>query len=107
MFHVKHLLDRPVIIDSLPFLDYSLVMNPLNLYSLPLLFTLVMLLLGVYFIRRGLNRRHALLLGILALGMVAIWYVVRPVQTPHEDLTDLRSQIGAGLPVLLEFQSPY
>ncbi|HSF82883.1 MAG TPA: hypothetical protein VLA49_16735 [Anaerolineales bacterium] len=48
-----------------------------------------------------------MILVILALGLAAVWYFARPVQTPHGELADFRNQIRAGTPVLLEFQSPY
>jgi len=82
-------------------------MNPLNLYSALLLFLLILLLAGGFILRRGPSRERALILVILALGLAAVWYFARPVQTPHGELADFRNQIGAGTPVLLEFQSPY
>jgi hypothetical protein len=82
-------------------------MNPLNLYSGPLLLVLVILLTGFVLLRRGVNRGRVAVLVLLALALVAGWWFVRPVQTPHADLASLQGQIGIGTPVLLEFQSPY
>jgi hypothetical protein len=82
-------------------------MNPLNLYSAPLLLVIVILLAGVVLLRRGVSRGRVVALGLIGLGLLAGWWFVRPVQTPHADIAALRSQIGAGTPVLLEFQSPY
>ena len=82
-------------------------MNPINLYSAPLLFLFVLLLAGGFLMRRGASLERLLALAVLALGLVAIWYLLRPVQTSPVELAELRSRIGAGRPVLLEFQSPY
>jgi len=84
-----------------------IIMNPLNLYSAPLLILFVILLAGLFLLRPGLSLVRLLVLALLTLGMAVIWYRLRPVQTPHTDVEDLRSQISAGTPVLLEFQSPY
>jgi len=82
-------------------------MNPINLYSAPLLIVIVILFAGFVLLRRGVSRVRVAALVLLALALVAGWWFVRPVQTPHADLDSLRGQIGVGMPVLLEFQSPY
>ena len=41
-------------------------------------------------------------------ALVTSWFVLHPVQTPlMDDAKKVQSLIGAGTPVLLEFQSPY
>jgi hypothetical protein len=82
-------------------------MNPLNLYSAPLLAIFANLVTGTVLLRRGVNPWRVAVLVLLALGLLAVWWLVRPVQTPHADLAALEDQIGAGTPVLLELQSPY
>jgi hypothetical protein len=82
-------------------------MNPLNLYSALLLILIILLLAGRYLLRRGVSRGRLLVFGLIAVGVVGGWFALRPVQTPHQASAELRSQIGAGTPVLLEFQSPY
>jgi ferric-dicitrate binding protein FerR (iron transport regulator) len=72
-----------------------------------MLLVIVILLAGFVLLRRGVSRGRVALLVLLALALVAGWWFVRPVQTPHADLASLQGQIGAGTPVLLEFQSPY
>jgi hypothetical protein len=67
----------------------------------------IILIAGVVLLRRGVSRGRVAVLVVLALALVAGWWFVRPVQTPHADIAALRAQIGAGTPVLLEFQSPY
>jgi hypothetical protein len=82
-------------------------MNPLNIYSAPLLVILIILVAGVVLLRRGVSRGRVVALGLIGLGFLAGWWFVRPVQTSHADIAALRAQIGAGTRVLLEFQSPY
>ena len=82
-------------------------MNPFNLYSALLFILFVLLLAGYFLLRPGLSLERLLILALLAFGLLFGWYRLRPVQTPHTDVEDLRSQISAGTPVLLEFQSPY
>lgn len=46
--------------------------------------------------------------GVIVAALVASWVILRPVQTPlMDDAKKVQSLIGAGTPVLLEFQSPY
>jgi hypothetical protein len=82
-------------------------MNPLNLYSALLLILIILVIAGRYLLRRGVDRKRILFFALLAVAVIGGWYLLRPVQTPHQASAQLRSQIGAGRPVLLEFQSPY
>jgi len=46
--------------------------------------------------------------GVIVAGLVVSWVMLHPRQTPLlEDARAVQAQIGAGRPVLLEFQSPY
>ncbi len=46
--------------------------------------------------------------GVIVVGFVTAWAILHPTQTPlMDDTKKVRSLIGAGTPVLLEFQSPY
>ncbi len=46
--------------------------------------------------------------GVIVAGLSVSWVILHPRQTPlMEDARAVQAQIGAGLPVLLEFQSPY
>jgi hypothetical protein len=46
--------------------------------------------------------------GVIVAALAASWVVLHPVQTPlMDDAKKVQSLIGAGTPVLLEFQSPY
>lgn len=82
-------------------------MNPINLYSSILLLGLLLLVAWRVVMRRKVTPARSMALAVLALALIVVWWIVRPVQTPFEDLSSLSAQIGAGQPVLLEFQSPY
>ena len=82
-------------------------MNFINQYS-ALLFGLGLLtLVAVLLLRRGLKPARVIVLVLVGLGLLVGWYVLRPQQTPHAQLSELQAPIGAGTPVLLELQSPY
>lgn len=47
-------------------------------------------------------------LGLVIIGLVVAWTLLHPTQTPlMKDAKTVQSMIGQGVPVLLEFQSPY
>jgi hypothetical protein len=46
--------------------------------------------------------------GVIVATLIASWVILHPTQTPlMDDAQQVKSMIGAGTPVLLEFQSPY
>ncbi len=46
--------------------------------------------------------------GVIVAGLATAWLVLHPHQTPlMQDAKSVQALIGAGTPVLLEFQSPY
>ena len=58
------------------------------------------------------NRARAKQAAYLALALVAVailvaWYFLRPTPSVLANTTEIQAQIGSGVPVLLEFQSPY
>lgn len=45
---------------------------------------------------------------VIAASLITAWIVLHPRQTPlMDDARAVQNMIGAGTPVLLEFQSPY
>jgi hypothetical protein len=47
-------------------------------------------------------------LGVVILGLAMAWILLHPTQTPlMDDAKKVQAMIGQGVPVLLEFQSPY
>ncbi len=52
--------------------------------------------------------RDFLSFGVIVAGLLVAWLILHPHQTPlMKDAKSVQSMIGAGTPVLLEFQSPY
>lgn len=52
--------------------------------------------------------RDFIALGVVIIGLLLAWTLLHPTQTPlMEDAKAVQSMIGQGVPVLLEFQSPY
>ncbi len=46
--------------------------------------------------------------GVIVAGLATAWLILHPHQTPLlRDAQSVQAMIGAGTPVLLEFQSPY
>lgn len=46
--------------------------------------------------------------GVIVAGLATAWLILHPHQTPLlTDAKSVQAMIGAGTPVLLEFQSPY
>lgn len=46
--------------------------------------------------------------GVIVVGLVTAWIILHPRQTPlMDDAKSVQAMIGAGTPVLLEFQSPF
>ncbi|HWR65003.1 MAG TPA: hypothetical protein VN364_02680 [Bellilinea sp.] len=58
-------------------------------------------------LRRGFSLGKGLLLGALLLLLLAAWIVLHPAGDRTASAQQIRDQIGAGKPVLLEFLSPY
>ena len=79
-----------------------------NQYSFLISALFLCLLLGLLLLRRRAGlRRGAIILGSVALFMLVFWLLARPIQTANPDPAAVRAQIGSGMPVLLEFQSPF
>ena len=52
--------------------------------------------------------RDFLSFGVIVAGLGVAWLILHPHQTPlMNDAKSVQAMIGAGTPVLLEFQSPY
>lgn len=80
----------------------------INQYSTVIFITVLVLAVSLFLFKRKLHMRTLILPGMIIAGSITAWFFLRPVQTPlMEDASKVQSMIGAGKPVLLEFQSPY
>ncbi len=83
-------------------------MNPfINQHSFTLLGAMALLTLSVVLLRDGPKPSDFLAIGSLAAGLVLAYLLLNPGASTERDADRVRAQIGAGVPVLLEFQSPY
>jgi thiol-disulfide isomerase/thioredoxin len=58
-------------------------------------------------LRRGSRASELVALASLALGFLAAYWLLRPGPSTLANAAAVTNRIGAGQPVLLEFQSPY
>jgi thioredoxin 1 len=79
-----------------------------NQYSFVLLALGLVMVAGVILLTRKPRWNDYLAFAVLLGGLVAAWAILHPRQTPlMDDARMVQEMIGAGTPVLLEFQSPY
>jgi hypothetical protein len=79
-----------------------------NQYSALWIAGAFVLLVGLILFREKPKARDFVALGVVIIGLVVAWVLLHPRQTPlMEDSRTVQSMIGQGVPVLLEFQSPY
>ena len=63
---------------------------------------------GLVFLTNKPRLRDFISFGVIVAGLLVAWLVLHPRQTPlMGDAKSVQAMIGAGKPVLLEFQSPY
>ncbi len=67
----------------------------------------IFVLAAFFLLRDGVKLKDVLLLCGLLVLLVLLWLPLRPRQKLPAQGAGLLAQIGAGLPVLLEIQSPY
>jgi uncharacterized membrane protein YccC len=79
-----------------------------NQYSILWIAGTFMLLVALILFQHKPKTSDFVALGVVIIGLVVAWLLLHPTQTPlMEDAKTVRSMIGQGKPVLLEFQSPY
>jgi len=66
-----------------------------------------LLLVAALLLRDGLRPADLIALGALCLGLALAYALLRPRDSTQTQADDARARIGQGVPVLLEFQSPY
>jgi uncharacterized protein YjeT (DUF2065 family) len=66
------------------------------------------LVAGLVLLTHGPKLRDFIAFGAIVAGLVVAWIILHPHQTPLiPSAKAVEQMIGAGKPVLLEFQSPY
>lgn len=79
-----------------------------NQYSLFLILIVFLATAAFFLFRRGIRIQEIIAFLAIFAGLAVAWMALRPTQTPLSDaVSDVQARIGAGRPVLLEFQSPY
>ena len=80
----------------------------LNQYSFITIALGIILVAGLILLTKKPKWNDYLAFGVVVAGLIAVWVILHPVQTPLiGDAKNVQAMIGAGKPVLLEFQSPY
>ncbi len=63
---------------------------------------------GLVLLTNKPHLRDFVAFGVIVAGLLVAWLVLHPRQTPLPgEARSVQAMIGAGRPVLLEFQSPY
>ena len=82
-------------------------MRFINQYSFTIIAVIAIVLLAYFLFRKGFEPSNLTLVGALILGLVLAFLILRPGPSTSQDSEEVLAQIGAGQPVLLEFQSNY
>lgn len=79
----------------------------INQHSFVLGALLLLLVAALFLFRQRVSPGDLIVLAALAAALLIGWTVLKPSQTVGGEVAEVQAQIGAGKPVLLEFQSPY
>jgi hypothetical protein len=82
-------------------------MQIINQYSLIIFGLVGLIAVALLLMRSGKGRGRIAVLAVVTLALLGGWAAFRPTATPAAAVSQVRAQIGQGLPVLLELQSPY
>jgi uncharacterized membrane protein (DUF373 family) len=83
------------------------VFQYLNQHSYTLGAALALAILALWLFRDGITLNDLLAFGALTLGLGVAYFFFNPGESTDADPEAVIEQIGAGTPVLLEFQSPF
>jgi LPXTG-motif cell wall-anchored protein len=79
-----------------------------NQYSLLWVVIVLLAIVGFFLFRRKHHLPEIIAFLVICGGLAVAWFALRPTQSPMAGAAaDVQARIGAGKPVLLEFQSPY
>ena len=77
----------------------------INYNSFLLSVVIIFIGMAVALLRRGRGPRQLAALGAVGLVLVLVYFGMRPAGADSDQSAEIQTQIGAGTPVLLEFQS--
>jgi len=84
------------------------MISTFNQYSFILISFALIVVAGFILLSKNPRWNDFLAFGVIVAGFIAAWIIMHPVQTQlMGDAKNVQAMIGAGKPVLLEFQSPY
>lgn len=78
-----------------------------NQHSFTLGAAVSLALLAIWLFRDGVTLNDLLAFGALALGLGIAYFFFKPGESSESSPAAVLEEIGAGTPVLLEFQSPF
>src|SRR5512141_2745103 len=79
-----------------------------NHYSFLWIAVCLTIVAGLVLLTNKPRLRDFISFGVIVAGLLVAWLVLHPHQTPlMNDATSVQAMIGAGTPVLVEFQPPY
>jgi hypothetical protein len=78
-----------------------------NQHSFLIAAATAILLLAIVLLRDGVRPSDLFALGALCLGLALAYVLLRPGESTRTQVEAVQAEIGRGVPVLLEFQSPY
>jgi hypothetical protein len=79
-----------------------------NQYSLLWIVIVLLAVVGFFLFSKTHRLPEIITFLVICTGLAVAWLALRPTQTPLAGTAaEVRARIGAGKPVLLEFQSPY
>ena len=77
-------------------------------YSFPIVAVVLVAAAGFMLLANKPKLNDYLAFAVIVIGLITSWVILHPRQTPlMDDAKAVRAMIGAGTPVLLEFQSPF
>ena len=82
-------------------------MRIINQYSFVVAAVSLIGLLAILVNRARVKQSAYLILVLALVGIFIAWYFLRPISSVSAETAGIQAQIGNGVPVLIEFQSPY
>ena len=82
-------------------------MEIINNYSMLWIGIIILGLAAFLLLRKGFKSKDGIKLAVLAVALLIVWLLLRPQQASTTELAQFQEQLGGGLAVLLEMQSPY